>query len=76
MRYFSYIRILYLTTMSKKYNFVYKTTNLLNDKYYIGVHSTNNLDDGYIGCGVKSQSYAKSSKEYGLKSAFINAVVK
>ena len=65
-----------LATMSKKYNFVYKTVNLLNSKYYIGVHSTNNLDDGYIGCGVTSQSYAKSSKEYGLKSAFINAVVK
>ena len=27
--------------MEKKYNFVYKTTNLKNDKIYIGVHSTN-----------------------------------
>jgi hypothetical protein len=32
----------------KKYNYIYKTTNLINNKFYIGMHSTDNLDDGYL----------------------------
>jgi hypothetical protein len=43
----------------KKYKFimkyiVYLTTNIINNKIYIGVHGTNNPDifDGYLGCGV------------------------
>lgn len=35
----------------KKYHFIYKTTNLLNGKFYVGMHSTDDLDDGYFGSG-------------------------
>mgnify|MGYP004532075931 CR=1 FL=1 len=34
-----------------QYHFTYKTTNLLNGKYYYGVHNTNDLNDGYLGSG-------------------------
>lgn len=32
-----------------KYHYFYKVINLLNNKYYYGVHSTNDLNDHYMG---------------------------
>lgn len=37
----------------KKYHFIYKTTNVVNGKYYVGMHSTDDLEDGYIGSGKR-----------------------
>ena len=43
---------------------VYKTTNLINGKIYIGVHRTNpDIFDGYIGCGVTRKDKKKKTKK-------------
>lgn len=57
-------------------HFVYKTTCTVNGKYYIGVHTEYRDSDGYIGCGVSSNSTAISLQKRGVKSAFIDSVVK
>tara|TARA_R110000868_G_scaffold76573_6_gene220181 strand:- start:11749 stop:12228 length:480 start_codon:yes stop_codon:yes gene_type:complete len=48
--------------MEKKYHFIYKTTSKFNGKFYIGMHSTNDLEDGYMGSGTK---LLKDIKQYG-----------
>ena len=49
----------------KKFNYIYLTTNTINGKIYVGQHSTNNLEDGYIGSGtllkLALQKYGKNN---------------
>lgn len=44
---------------------VYKTTNLINNKFYIGVHQTKNPEDDYLGSG---KWLKRSIKKYGLEN--------
>jgi hypothetical protein len=46
-------------------NYLYKITNLVNNKIYIGVHRTDNIDDGYMGSG-KIIRYAV--RKYGIEN--------
>jgi len=46
------------------YYTVYKITNKINTKEYIGVHQTKNLDDGYMGSG---KYLKKDQLKFGLK---------
>lgn len=48
----------------RRYIYVYQTVNQVNGKTYIGVHSTDNLDDGYIGCGIYKQAMAKKTHPF------------
>lgn len=43
---------------------VYKTTNIVNGKFYIGCHATSDIDDGYIGSGkLLKRAISKYGKE-------------
>lgn len=45
--------------MGKHIHYVYRITNLENGKFYIGVHSTDDLEDGYMGSGERIRGAIK-----------------
>lgn len=45
--------------------YLYKITNLVNNKVYVGVHKTENMSDGYMGSG---KIIRQAIKKYGLSN--------
>jgi len=54
-----------------KYHFLYKTTNLKNERYYLGMHSTSNLDDGYLGSGNRLRRSVRKHGKENFKSEIL-----
>jgi len=57
--------------MLKNFHILYKTTNKVSNKIYVGIHSTDNFFDGYLGSGTLIK---KAIKEYG-RSNFSREVI-
>lgn len=49
----------------KKHFLVYKITNLINNKIYIGQHVTYNINDDYMGSGIHLKN---AIKKYGVEN--------
>ena len=50
--------------MNKKYHYIYKVTHIKTKKIYIGIHSTNNINDNYFANGVYESKDDSNSKEW------------
>lgn len=49
----------------KRYHILYKTTCKVTENFYIGVHSTTDLEDGYLGSGKR---LSRSVEKYGREN--------
>jgi hypothetical protein len=49
----------------RKYHYIYKTTCKVTDKFYVGMHSTDNLEDGYMGSGKRLW---RSIRKHGIEN--------
>jgi group I intron endonuclease len=47
------------------FHYVYKIVNTINNKYYYGVHSTNNLEDDYMGSGT---ALGDAKEKHGIEN--------
>lgn len=51
--------------------YLYEIKNLINDKIYVGVHKTKNLNDGYMGSGSEILSEIKSIGESNFSKTIL-----
>jgi hypothetical protein len=56
----------------RKYHAIYKTTCIVAKKFYLGMHSTDNLDGGYLGSG---SILSRSIKKHGREKHFIEILI-
>ena len=54
------------------FHYVYEITNNINGRKYIGKHSTNDMNDGYMGSGI---AIKQAIKKYGSKN-FSKKIIK
>lgn len=55
----------------KQYHIIYQIINIRTNEYYIGVHSTDNVNDGYLGSGQRIKA---AIKKYG-KETFVKQIM-
>lgn len=48
----------------RRFHYIYKTTCLVTNRYYVGMHSTDDLNDGYMGSGIRLR---RSIKKHGIQ---------
>ena len=57
----------------RKFHTVYQATNLINNKIYVGAHSTDELDDNYYGSGT---NIARAIEKYGSRNGATSKQIK
>ena len=51
--------------MERKYHYFYEIKNNINGHYYYGVHNTDNINDGYMGSGIRLKC---AYNKYGIEN--------